>query len=67
MPRRPGDGAYFATFAAMAAVAGVLTLATVVYAVVGANGRGAGFWIAMGIFVVVALGLLGFAARAARR
>jgi len=51
----------------MGAVAGLFTLATVVYAVVRGAGRGAGYWIAMGVFVVVALMLLGFAARAARR
>ena len=67
MSRRPRDRAYFATFAAMGAVAGLFTLATVVYAVVRGAGRGAGYWIAMGVFVVVALMLLGFAARAARR
>ena len=60
------DKGYYAAFAALAGVAGVVTLATVVYAAA-TRGGGAAFWIAMGAFLLVALGLLGFAARAVRK
>jgi hypothetical protein len=61
------DKGYYAAFAVLAGIAGVFTLATVVYAVAKGSAGGAGFWIAMAVFLVVALGLLGFAARAGRR
>jgi hypothetical protein len=57
------DRGYYVAFAILAGIAGVVTVATVVYGVA-TRGGDAGFWISMGVFLVVAAGLLGFAARA---
>jgi hypothetical protein len=61
------DRGYYSAFAVLAGGAGLLTVATVIYAMATGRGGGPGFWIAMGVFLAIAVGLIGFAVRALRR